>query len=592
MTAREPPQERTNDGSTEDAPLFGQLGVLAVDELEDKVQCHVCGRWYRFLATHVRRAHQVSADEYREAFELAAGHGLVSPGFAARLRDHALRVLRPYYERAAELARSLTHEQRSEALRGRRLRLESRLGPRWRAGRQASGRRLSHTLRERYRSLDAAGRAAFRAHFGPPRPRRPAACVVCEARFFSASHGPRAKTCGPACATIHRRRLGRLHRIASRPQVRAKISAAARRRRAGYERVVAALRALDATAFEQLPDVERDLVRRYYGLQPTANRSAARPHSLRELMELSGLTRNQVERLLRRAVLRLLEPAEAGPAATCVVCERPFVREAVNSPRVTCGPICARERGQTTLAESGGRQRLSDAARRRGRARNDQLRALDRQNPAAFEGLPVRDRVIVRLYYGLSVPGQRVERPWTKREIATHLGAGLTVWKVTQALGRRVEWLLEPEGARSDEERRSVRRARISAAARTRGRPGSDALRALSPTAFECLPEPQRSVVLRYYGLEDGRPWTRRELAAACGRSTEWVARAVAMGAARLLAERAPRLAERWCVVCGAPFAIEPEAYRSVRQTCRDECHRELRRRRAKASRAARPPPA
>jgi hypothetical protein len=30
-------------------------------------------------------------------------------------------------------------------------------------------------------------------------------CVVCGTPFFSASHGPRAKTCSPTCATIHRR---------------------------------------------------------------------------------------------------------------------------------------------------------------------------------------------------------------------------------------------------------------------------------------------------------------------------------------------------------------------------------------------------
>ena len=34
-----------------DGPVFGELGVLAVDG--DRVRCHACGRWYRSLAAHV-----------------------------------------------------------------------------------------------------------------------------------------------------------------------------------------------------------------------------------------------------------------------------------------------------------------------------------------------------------------------------------------------------------------------------------------------------------------------------------------------------------------------------------------------------------
>jgi hypothetical protein len=184
----------------------------------------------------------------------------------------------------------------------------------------------------------------------------------------------------------------------------------------------------------------------------------------------------------------------------------------------------------------------------------------------------------VRLYHGLPVAGAALTRPWTKPEIARHLGGGCTVWRVTEAL-RRALARLRSEEVPSPEERRAVRRARISAAARHRGR---------AAAAFGCLAEPERTLVRRYYGLEDARPWTRRELAAAFGRSPEWVARAVARGTARLLGEQAPRPAERLCVVCGAAFVPGPEAYHTARQTCGDACHRELRRRRATASRAAR----
>jgi hypothetical protein len=42
MIAREP-----SPGDAEDGPVSERLGVLAVDELEDKVQCHRCGGWVR-----------------------------------------------------------------------------------------------------------------------------------------------------------------------------------------------------------------------------------------------------------------------------------------------------------------------------------------------------------------------------------------------------------------------------------------------------------------------------------------------------------------------------------------------------------------
>lgn len=71
-----------------DGPLYGALGTLATDG--ERVQCHICGRWYRFLANHVWRTHEVTADEYRALFGLAATHGLVAPTLTEQLRRHAL----------------------------------------------------------------------------------------------------------------------------------------------------------------------------------------------------------------------------------------------------------------------------------------------------------------------------------------------------------------------------------------------------------------------------------------------------------------------------------------------------------------------
>lgn|GEM_PF-6366494 len=560
-----------------DGPLFGQLGVL---HLEDgKIECHCCGRWYRFLATHVWRTHEISADEYRALFGLTARHGLVSPDMSERLRRTALRTLRPYYERAADLARSIPFEQRSAHAHRRRLRLETRLDPKWQDARRRVAQGQAERTRAWYRALDPASRSAFLARIR--RPRTPATCVVCGQQFYSASHGPRAKTCSLACARDHRRQLGLALRTASRPNVRATIAVAARRRRAEYDRTVAALQGLDAEAFAILPVAERDLVRRYYGLA-----ADGRPHSRRELMEQTGMARYALQRLLRHGVRLLLDPVTAGLAATCVVCGAAFTRDDVGSARVTCSPACARQRRLTTMRQ-GGFERISAAARERGRSARAQLRDLDARHPALFAALPERDRLIVRLYHGLPVEGLTVERPWTIREIVGYLGAGASQWKVGDTLHRGVERLLRPDEARSDAERQAAKVARMSAAARERGRAGAEALRALPAAAFERLPELERRLVRRYYGLEDGRPWTRRELAAACGRSTEWVARAVTTSAAHLLGEQAPRPAERACLVCGQHFGPEPGIYRSARKTCSEICNRELRSRNTSAFRAA-----
>lgn len=34
-----------------DGPIYGQLGVLATDG--QRVECHMCGRWYKLLPSHV-----------------------------------------------------------------------------------------------------------------------------------------------------------------------------------------------------------------------------------------------------------------------------------------------------------------------------------------------------------------------------------------------------------------------------------------------------------------------------------------------------------------------------------------------------------
>jgi hypothetical protein len=68
---------RLGDGT----PHYSPLGKLVVDVDEDRVQCHLCGRWFAQLGSvHLPRAHGVSAERYRELIGLRPGRPLWAPG--------------------------------------------------------------------------------------------------------------------------------------------------------------------------------------------------------------------------------------------------------------------------------------------------------------------------------------------------------------------------------------------------------------------------------------------------------------------------------------------------------------------------------
>ena len=67
--------------------MYGQAGILAYDDVEDKVQCHICGKWFRGLNNHVWKTHDLSADDYREEFGLNRGQGLICEGTRQRLSE-------------------------------------------------------------------------------------------------------------------------------------------------------------------------------------------------------------------------------------------------------------------------------------------------------------------------------------------------------------------------------------------------------------------------------------------------------------------------------------------------------------------------
>lgn len=77
-----------SDGHLQDGtPYFGRLGRLARDAMEDRVQCHLCGRWLRAVGgAHLRVAHGWTLAEYRVTFQLSTKTPTVARELSAQQR--------------------------------------------------------------------------------------------------------------------------------------------------------------------------------------------------------------------------------------------------------------------------------------------------------------------------------------------------------------------------------------------------------------------------------------------------------------------------------------------------------------------------
>lgn len=69
---------------------YARPGVLEYDQVEDKVMCHICGKWLVYLAPHLRWKHNLTPDEYREEFGLNIGQPLCTPMLSEKHRRNAI----------------------------------------------------------------------------------------------------------------------------------------------------------------------------------------------------------------------------------------------------------------------------------------------------------------------------------------------------------------------------------------------------------------------------------------------------------------------------------------------------------------------
>jgi endogenous inhibitor of DNA gyrase (YacG/DUF329 family) len=125
--------------------MYGETGVLATDG--EKVQCHECGRWFKRLIGHIKPAHGLDANEYKEAFGINQTTSLMSPAQREIMREATAEVLARNHALGvgAEVLRSMTYEERAEVARRKR-RPETKKKPEnqaiWRRGIKKAHARL------------------------------------------------------------------------------------------------------------------------------------------------------------------------------------------------------------------------------------------------------------------------------------------------------------------------------------------------------------------------------------------------------------------------------------------------------------------
>lgn len=72
---------------------FGYMGALSTTKDGGLIQCHICGRLFQGLGLHLAKGHGITADEYREKFQLARQTALVSETMREQMKSRLLLML-------------------------------------------------------------------------------------------------------------------------------------------------------------------------------------------------------------------------------------------------------------------------------------------------------------------------------------------------------------------------------------------------------------------------------------------------------------------------------------------------------------------
>jgi len=97
---------------------FGYYGTLLFDDINNCVQCHICGKWFRSVSVHVRMKHKITARKYKEIYELNYGTALCIPEMSEkRSKMSELRYRINYGLLSMEEIKKIAKERAKKSLR-------------------------------------------------------------------------------------------------------------------------------------------------------------------------------------------------------------------------------------------------------------------------------------------------------------------------------------------------------------------------------------------------------------------------------------------------------------------------------------------
>jgi hypothetical protein len=60
----------------------------------DKIQCLLCGKWFKMLATHIVRVHNISVDDYKIKYQIPWTYGLICSDSAKKCRQNCIKRIK------------------------------------------------------------------------------------------------------------------------------------------------------------------------------------------------------------------------------------------------------------------------------------------------------------------------------------------------------------------------------------------------------------------------------------------------------------------------------------------------------------------
>ena len=99
----------------------GYQGVVLYDEIEDKVQCAECGKWFSQLQVHLKYVHKMNTYEYRDRFGILQNASLTSKALSQLRSETSKATIKKYpnllIPHNPNWFQKLTKTERSEHMR-------------------------------------------------------------------------------------------------------------------------------------------------------------------------------------------------------------------------------------------------------------------------------------------------------------------------------------------------------------------------------------------------------------------------------------------------------------------------------------------